>query len=62
MPSPVRANVKKLMRVLAMTALVVALMLVTALWVGATFSSEALAPQHFPSATPGPDPMRGPHP
>jgi hypothetical protein len=54
--------VKELLRVVAMTALVVGLMLVTAAWAGATFSSEAPAPQHLPSATPGPDPVRGPHP
>jgi len=54
--------VKKLLRVLGMTALVVALMLATAAWVDSTIRSEAQAPQHFPSTTPGPDPMRGPHP
>ena len=53
---------KKLLRVLGMTALVVALMLATAAWVDSTIRSEAQTPQDFPSATPGPDPMRGPHP
>jgi hypothetical protein len=53
---------KDLLRVFAMTALVVALMLATVAWVGATLSREASAPQYFPSATPGPNPMLDPRP
>ncbi len=53
---------KKLLRVLLMTALVVALMFATAEPVDATLSSEAPAPHHLPSVTPGPNPMLGPHP
>jgi hypothetical protein len=50
---------KDLLRVFGMTALVVALMLASVACVGATLSSEAPAPPHFPSATPGPNPMQG---
>jgi hypothetical protein len=50
---------KELARVLAMTALVVALVLGTAASTGA-LSSEARAPHDFPFATPGPHPTVGP--
>jgi len=53
---------KELSRVLVMTALVVAFVLATSAWVGATFSSDAPAPQHLQSATPGPHPMPGSQP
>ena len=53
---------KKLSRVLAMIALVVALILATAMPAGGGSNGERPAPLHTRAATPGPDPMAGPHP